>query len=502
MQTYIDKFKKFTYEVVIMKKVIALLLMALIIWGCAFSGFATFDSGELTESIESPVYYLQSLDEDTVFFQKDADKKVPAAAFVKLLSAIVAIEKWPNLDEKVKVTTDNLSLIKYDYGVRTALYKPGEQVSKRELLNCLMVYSANDAASIIAYEISGSLDKFISEMSAVASKAGCTSTAIKNIHGFDEEGQYTTAKDIAAIIKYGLQYQAFSDSLSMTSVTLSATEQNSERTYTSSNKMKNTTIPDYYHSAVTGGKHTSTEKAGECIAVVSNKDGYSYLTVVLGSKLKDIDNDGVNENTSMTDAKKLLNWVYDNIRYRAVVSPTQTVSVIDVVAGKGKDSLRLIPEKEKSALVPSKVTSASVLFEVVEGTVPETVTAPIKAGDYMGQAEVYYAGTLITTINLIAAEDIELSTVRLIMSGISKVVSSKAFLIISGLAFLLCLLYLCYYVLNTKKAKKLLEEKKARQQQMRKRTQRPTQQRTTKGTAPQKRPVQRGTAQQRNGKQK
>lgn len=497
MQTYIDKFKKITYEVVTMKKVLCFFLMLIITFSCAFCSFATFDSGELTESIESPVYYLQSLDEDTVFFQKDADKKVPAAAFVKLLSAIVATEKWPNLDEKVKVTKDNLSLVKYDYGVRTALYKAGEEVSKRELLNCLMVYSANDAASIIAYEISGSLDKFIQEMTAVASKAGCTSTVIKNIHGFDEEGQYTTAKDIAAIIKYGLQYQAFSDSFSMTSVTLSATEQNNERTYTSSNKMKNATIPDYYHSAVTGGKHTSTEKAGECIAVVSNKDGYSYLTVVLGSKLKDIDNDNVNENTSMTDAKKLLNWVYDNIRYRAVVSPTQTVSVVDVVAGKGKDSLRLIPEKEKSALVPSKVTSASVLFEIVEGTVPETVKAPIKAGDYMGQAEVYYAGTLITTINLVAAEDIELSTPRLIMSGISNIVGSKAFLIISGLAFTLCLLYLCYYVMNTQKAKKLLKEKLARQQQMKNRTQR-----TVRGSAPQKRPVQRGTSQQRNGKQK
>lgn len=490
-----------------MKKVLCLFLMVLITFSCAVTGFATFDSGELTESIESPVYYLQSLDEDTVFFKKDAEKKVPAAAFVKILSAIVATEKWPNLDESVKVTTESLSLVKYDYGVRTALYKAGEQVTKRELLNCLMVYSANDAASIIAYEISGSLDKFISEMTAVATKAGCTSTAIKNIHGFDEEGQYTTAKDIAAIIKYGLQYQAFADSFSMTSVTLSATEQNNERTYTSSNKMKNTTISDYYHSAVTGGKHTSTEKAGECIAVVSNKDGYSYLTVVLGSKLKDIDNDGVNENTSMTDAKKLLNWVYDNIRYRAVVSPTQTVSVVDVVAGKGKDSLRLIPEKEKSALVPSKVTSASVLFEIVEGTVPETVTAPIKAGDYMGQAEVYYAGTLITTINLIAAEDIELSTVRLIMSGVSKVVGSKAFLIISGLAFLLCLLYLAYYVSNTQRVKKLLKEKLAKQQQMKSRTQRPKQKKTshqtrTQRTAPQKRPVGRSATQNKNGKQK
>lgn len=452
-----------------MKKIVSLFICVLLVFSTSVISFATFDSGELADKLESSVYYLESLDENTVFFDKDADKKVPAAAFVKLLSAIVAIEKWTNLDEKVTVSDKNRSLVKYDYGVRTALYKSGETVTKRELLNCLVVYSANDAASIIAYEISGSLEGFIEEMHAVAKKAGCTSTVVKNLHGFDEEGQYTTARDIASIIKYGLQYQSFSDAISATSVTLSATEQNKERTYTSNNKMKNSTISDYYHSAVTGGKYTSTDNAGECIAVVSNQDGYSYLAVVLGGKLKDIDNDKVNENTCMTDAKKLLNWVYDNIRYRVVVSPSQKVAVVDVVAGKGTDSLRIIPEKESSALVPSKVTPASVLFEIVEGTVPQTVTAPIKAGDYMGQARVYYAGTLLTTVNLIAGEDVELSSVGLIMSVISNIVGSKAFLVFSLLCFLASLFYLCYYINNIKRVKKL-QEQKERKTAQRKRT--------------------------------
>jgi hypothetical protein len=50
---------------------------------------------------------------------------------VKISIAITAIEKWPDLDEKIKITEENLSLIKYDYTVRTAGYKAGETVSKR-----------------------------------------------------------------------------------------------------------------------------------------------------------------------------------------------------------------------------------------------------------------------------------------------------------------------------------------------------------------------------------
>ncbi len=425
-----------------MKKIVAffaVLLIALIL--CMPVG-AVFDSGTVTAKLKSDVYYMESLDEDTAFFDRNSSKKVPAAAFVKILAAVTAIEKWPELDEKVTVTEKNLSLVEYGYGIRTALYKAGEKVTKRELIDCLIVYSANDAASIIAYEVSGSLDAFIKEMQATAEKIGLTSTVVKNIHGFDEEGQYTTAKDIAKMLKYALNYPVFVEAFSASSVTLKKTSLNEERTYNASNKMLNATISDYYHSSVTGGKQTMTDKAGECIAVVSSKDGYSYLTVVLGGKLTDVDKDGVDENTCMTDAKKMLNWVYENIRYRVVASPTQHVAMVEVVSGKGTDKLRLIPEKETSALVPANATTASVLFEVVEGTVPEKVKAPVKAGDIIGQANILYAGQVLAKINIVAANDVSLSFTGLIMNTVRAVMTSWVFIILVAIATVGCIGYL------------------------------------------------------------
>ena len=164
-----------------MKRIISVfvsLFVFLSVFSCVFSANGIFDSGKLTKELHSKIYYMESLDEGTVFFEKNADKKTPAAAYIKILAAVVAAEKWGNLDGKVKVTEKNLSLVKYDYGVRVAGYKPGETVSKRELFDCLVVYSANDAASIIASEISGSLDAFIKEMQALADKIGCTSTVV------------------------------------------------------------------------------------------------------------------------------------------------------------------------------------------------------------------------------------------------------------------------------------------------------------------------------------
>ncbi|MBE6775510.1 MAG: D-alanyl-D-alanine carboxypeptidase [Ruminococcaceae bacterium] len=425
-----------------MKKIVALFAVLLTAFTLCLPAGAVFDSGTVTAKLKSDVYYMESLDEETAFFDRNSTKKVPAAAFVKILAAVTAIEKWPELDEKVTVSEKNLSLVEYGYGIRTALYKAGEKVSKRELIDCLIVYSANDAASIIAYEISGSLDAFIKEMQATADKIGLTSTVIKNIHGFDEDGQYTTARDIAKMLKYALNYPVFVEAFSASTVTLKKTSLNEERTYNASNKMLNATISDYYHSSVTGGKQTMTDKAGECIAVVSSKDGYSYLTVVLGGKLTDVDKDGVDENTCMTDAKKMLNWVYENIRYRVVASPTQHVAMVEIASGKGTDKLRLVPEKETSALVPANATTASVLFEVVEGTVPEKVKAPVKAGDIIGQANILYAGQILAKINLVAANDVSLSFTGLIMNTTRTIMTSWVFIILVALAAAGCIVYL------------------------------------------------------------
>lgn len=452
-----------------MKKSVSLLLVLLLslsVFASFFSSGAIFASDDVTDKLRSDVYYLESLDEGTVFFEKDADKKVPVAGFIKLIAAVVAIEKWGNLDETIKVTDKNRSLVKYDYGVRTAGYKQGEKVSKQELIDCMVIYSANDAASIIAYEISGSLEGFIGEMQALMTKIGCNNTVIKNIHGFDEEGQYTTAKDIAVFLKYALSYPVFSDAFSAKNFVIKAYDDREEKTVTSNNKMMNASIADYYHKSVTGGKYTMTDEAGECVAVVSNMDGYSYLTVVMGGKLMNIDSDSTKENTCFNDAQSMLNWVYENIRYRVVVSPEQSVAFVDVEAGKNTDKLRLIPEKETSALVPSKVTTAAVSFELVEGTVPSEVMAPVKAGTVMGQAKVYYAGEEITTINLIASQDIKRSATGYIMGKISDVVGSKFFLVLSILLFLACAGYLAYMlckffgIIDDKNLKPLTPKKK------------------------------------------
>ncbi len=432
-----------------MKKSVSLLLILMLCFTAFtlnFKSEAVFAPEEVISKLNSDVCYLESLDEGTVLFDKNADKKVPVAGFIKLIAAVVAIEKWGSLDEVVEVTDKNRSLVKYDYGIRTAGYKAGEKVKKSDLIKCMVVYSANDAASIVAYEISGSLEGFIAEMQALMEKIGCKNTVIKNIHGFDEKGQYTTAADMADFLRYALGYPIFSDAVSTQKLIVKAYGDRAEKTVTANNKLMNSSIADYYHKSVTGGKYTMTDEAGECVAAISNLDGYSYLTVVMGGKLTNVDKDDTKENTCFNDAKNMLDWVYNNIRYRVVVSPEQSIAFVDVKAGKDTDKVRLVPSKELSALVPSNVSTASVSFEIVEGSVPSVVTAPVKAGTAMGQAVFFYAGQEVARVDLMVANDVERSTGGYIMSVISSIVGSPLFLVLSIVIFLACALYLAFLV--------------------------------------------------------
>ncbi len=446
------------------KKIFALFLAVTVIMLAVVPSATVFanynNETEVINKLDSKEYYMISLDDGSVMFSKNEEKKVPAAAFVKILASVVAMEKWGNLEEQVKVTEKSLSLVEYSYGVRVADLKAGETYTKKELVDTLIVYGANDVASVIAYDISGSADAFVAEMQTLADKIGCKNTKLKNIHGFDEDGQYTTAKDVAEIIKYALNYPTFSDAFSASEVVLPATEQNEERTYSASNKMLNQTISLYYHSSITGGKQTSTDGAGQCIAAVSSQDGYSYLTIVMGGEYKDIDGDGSEENTAVTDAKKLVAWVYDNIRFRVVATANQTVTIVNVIAGRNGDSLRLVPEKETSALVPAGATSDSVLIEPIADTLPEKISAPVSAGDVICQAKVYYAGGEITTINLVAANDVQLSVFRLIMTGVSAVITSTWFIALEVVALVAVLAYLGLSVKKTLEKKKNGEKEK------------------------------------------
>lgn len=440
-----------------MKKIICILMTVILISlpFCSIYAECAFDS-LMKEKIYSDIYQLSSLDDETVVLSKNADTKNQCPALNKILTVAVALKNIDDIDKKISISQKMLDSANIRWAVTMNL-KAGERISVRDLLYGIMVQGANDACLAIAFEIGGNIEGFMDIVNDYISSLGCKNTVLKNPTGFDEEGQYTTASDIAKIMADVVKIPMFMEIFGAKYCEISLTNSSDTRKYNSSNKMLYSTNPTYYYSYVTGGKSGATESSGYCMISTATKDGYTYVAVVMQGDTSDISTKSgtlTNINTAIYDCKTMLKWAYSNIKFKVVATQNHVVSVIDIIAGSEADRVSLVPASEVSSLVPQLADEDGVLITPIEETVPKELYAPVNKGDVICQAKIYYANEEITTIDLVAADSISLSVPRLVMEKIKNVLTSKIFVAIVIILISLIVIYIIFVIADNIKSKK------------------------------------------------
>ena len=384
-----------------MKKSVTFLLTTAILLSI-FSPLSVFASYNDSVEIDSDVAYVVCLDNDEVIFDKNYDKQHAPASLTKIMTALVAIEECDDLTKQITVSQNVINTIAGTDSSNAGL-KAGEVLTMENLLYCLMVESANDAAIAIAENIASTEKKFVKLMNQKAKELGCKNTNFKNTHGLDEEGHYTTAEDLYLITKEALKHPIFEKIVNTTEYNLPKTNMSEARKVYSSNLMLNAAYDDYYLSYLQGIKTGTTDNAGRCIVTKSVNDGYSYLAIVMGGSFEDIDADGVEENGAFIDCKAILKWIYNNIQYKLIAEADQTICVSEVKYSWKTDFVRIVPAEESYALVPNSLDTSSVYIELDE-EISGPLKAPFKKGEIIGTATVYYGGDAIATIDVSPAE--------------------------------------------------------------------------------------------------
>ena len=414
-----------------MRKFLISALVCLIILTTSVNALASYNS-EI--DVEAEIVFLQSMDDGTVIFDKNADMLTAPASLAKIVTASIVLENAQNLDEIVEVPNYAIRLLD-GTNSSTAGLLPGEQMSVRNLLYCMLVASANDAANVLAdYICPNNIGAFVQMMNEYVKSIGCENTVFINPSGIDAEGQYTTARDVAKFTLKALENPIFEEITSTKKYTIPPTNKYpQERNLISTVKIMNSGIKDYYIPTAKGIKTGTTSNAGRCIVTKASKDGYTYLAVVMRAPFYDIDNDGVEENIAFMECKKILDWTFKNIKLRLVAEKNQVVSVIDVGLSSKYDHLRLLPEKEITALVPSGVNAQGVYFEVIEELTPKKVDAPIKKGQKIGRARILYAGNEIAQVDLVAGETIERNFLLYLAKITKTVLTSPVFIILAAI---------------------------------------------------------------------
>lgn len=411
----------------------------------------------------SGIILVQSLEDDTVIFDKNIHQRTPPASLTKIVTAILTLENCPDLNAMVTVPQSVIDSL-VNTGSSNAGLKAGEEISVLDLLHCMLIPSANEAAATLAdYVSGGSIDGFVDKMNVFVERLGCTDTHFTTPHGLDAEGQYTSAADMAKIMKYALtfsQSEIFENITSLTEYQLPASNMHeAPRTIRSTNFLMNSGYADYYCKYVTGGKTGSTSGAGKCVVATASSGGYSYMAVIMNAPHDDIDGDGYDENGAFTDAKMLFEWIYKNIRYESILSSAEVTAEVKVRLSTKTDHLALVPAEDLYAFVPTGVDENSVLVKVVDGTLPESVDAPIRKGDKIAEAAVYYADQEIARADLVAAEDVSRNLFLFIGSVLVDILTHPVVLVILGLLLLLVLAYIGFVLYVRRKDKKKRKKK-------------------------------------------
>lgn len=268
-------------------------------------------ASEILVEPEIPSYSacLINLETNTIVYSKNDTEKVFPASTTKILTAIITLDKF-KLEDRITVLKSTIDLLP-QYSSHVNL-KAGETLTVKDLLYCLMLSSANDAALVLANAICTDINKFPEIMNAKAKEIGCTNTNFSNPHGYHDENHYTTAYDMALIMKEYLKNPQLKAILQTPTYTTDATIINNPRELKNTNKMMQ---PDnqYYYPYILGGKTGYTLEAEKTLVTYAKKDDCSYILSIFNEPYS------ANKNLKYDEVKILLEYAFNNFSNKTII---------------------------------------------------------------------------------------------------------------------------------------------------------------------------------------
>lgn len=230
---------------------------------------------------------------NVVFAQGMYDRMYPAS-ITKIMTGILAV-KYGNMDDVVTITDAELNL---EEGSTEVGFLAGDQVTMRELLHVLLIYSGNDAAMAIARQVGGTVDQFVEMMNQEAADLGATGTHFVNPSGLHDENHYTTVYDIYLMLNEALHYPEFTEIMQLSSYNVTFTRNGEEQVIhiDSTDQYMTRQVSAPKNVTVLGGKTGTTGDAGSCLALVSqNAYGEPFISIVLHAPTKTVLYDNMNQ---------------------------------------------------------------------------------------------------------------------------------------------------------------------------------------------------------------
>ncbi len=398
---------------------------------CAVLLLSLCPSAMAAEDKELPSIDIQAkaallLDQNTgkIVYAKNEHEELYPASLTKIMTALLVLravdEGKLTMDQSITASESAFETL-HDDGSSAGI-KAGEILTVRQLLQCLLIVSANEAGTILAEAVSGSVSAFVEEMNAEAQALGCENTHFVNPTGLHDPQHYTSAWDLSLIATEALKYPDFLTICDSIKEIIPATNLSSERVLRTTNYLLDTwRALGYRYRNAHGIKTGSTSDAGYCLVSSAEKGELRFLSVVMGCE-RVVDASGKADVKSFSETKRLFEWGFENFSYKTVQSVNDMLASIPVALSQETNSVVLHPAEDVVVLLPNAL-SADDLKRVIRFE-RQSVEAPVQAGEVLAEAVLSYGDTEYAAIPLVALNDIDASR-SLVLLAQAKAVLAK-----------------------------------------------------------------------------
>lgn len=316
-----------------------------------------------------------------VMFSKNPDKNLPMASVTKLMTMLLACKAEAkgqvNLSDII-ITSEHAA----GMGGSQIYLEPGEELSFREMIIAIDTGSANDASVAVAEHLAGSAEAFIHMMNDQAKELGLENTNFVNTTGLPADNHYSSAADLAEILRQVLKYPLFRKVSSIYEYDLRDGEF----------KLWNTNKLLKWYPGCDAGKTGWTNEAKYCLAASAERDNLRLIAVVLSTS---------EPKSHFKEVIKLFNYGF--ARYQAVMLAKEAQKIKSVPVEKGTIGNTTVVASEKIAVVVPRGEDKGITGKV---KLPTILKAPVKKGQVVGTYQVMQHGKVLTQVDLVATADI------------------------------------------------------------------------------------------------
>ena len=318
-----------------------------------------------------------------ILYEHNIHEKLRPASVTKIMSILLIMEQIHNgnlsLTDSISCSENATSM-----GGSQIWLDTRETLTVEEMLKAICVVSANDCVVAMAEHIAGSEEAFVQMMNNKAKELGMNDTTFKNCHGIDEDGHVTSSYDIALMSKELLN--KYPEVTKYTTIWMDSLRDGKSELVNTNKLIRN-------YKGATGLKTGSTSLALYNLSASATRDGLSLIAVIMKAPTTKI---------RVEEAQKLLDYGFANFSFKEFGKKGEEVGTLQVNKGVTQQISAILEEDAGTLVEKNKEKNITQNL-----TLEEKIDAPVKKGQKLGEITFTLEGKTLSTINIIAQEDVE-----------------------------------------------------------------------------------------------